>query len=253
MLRRAASAFVRSPATFSVRRTSDDHRLTKPPDWRDILSVGRMGRPRVERAGSNGTACSGARSGKGRTNRIARFIFHRKNIVINAEKHNPAVRRRSPRRRSSRSLSQAAPPFCQSERTVSRAPMHQIMWLRGFRAIPFPGADSIFSSRCGAISRRLRFAVRPSRAAIPTRETPRFKGSTRRPSPGRRCTEQIYATLTRNLSTWELPELMTSKFSASRPARRGRRRDEGIVIVERHANTVARIAFFPKKKWRLRT
>jgi hypothetical protein len=31
--------------------------------------------------------------------------------------------------------------------------------------IPFPGADSIFSRHCGAISGRLRFAVRPSRAA----------------------------------------------------------------------------------------
>src|SRR5271170_5608813 len=37
-------------------------------------------------------------------------------------------------------------------------------------AIPFPGADSIFSSRCGAISGRLRFAV--------SDETPRFKRST---------------------------------------------------------------------------
>ena len=44
-----------------------------------------------------------------------------------------------------------------------------------FETLPFPGADSIFSSRCGAISGRLRFAVRPSRAAIPATETPRFK------------------------------------------------------------------------------
>ena len=51
----------------------------------------------------------------------------------------------------------------------------------GFEAsetIPFPGADSIFSSRCGAISRRLRFAVTPSRAAIPATKTPRFQRST---------------------------------------------------------------------------
>ena len=51
----------------------------------------------------------------------------------------------------------------------------------GFEAsetIPFPGADSIFSSRCGAISGRPRFAVTPSRAAIPATETPRFKRST---------------------------------------------------------------------------
>ena len=50
---------------------------------------------------------------------------------------------------------------------VSRAPVYHILWVRGFRALPFPGADSIFSSRCGAISGRLHFAVTPSRAAIP--------------------------------------------------------------------------------------
>ena len=42
--------------------------------------------------------------------------------------------------------------------------------------LPFPGPDSIFSSRCGAISGRLRFAVSLSRRD-PT-ETPRFKRST---------------------------------------------------------------------------
>ena len=50
----------------------------------------------------------------------------------------------------------------------------------GFEAsdpIPFPGPDSIFSSRCGAISGRLRSAVSRSRA-IPATATPRFKGST---------------------------------------------------------------------------
>ena len=57
----------------------------------------------------------------------------------------------------------------------------------GFEAsepIPFPGADSIFSSRCGAISGRLRFAVRPSRGAIPARETPGLARS--RGAPARR-------------------------------------------------------------------
>jgi hypothetical protein len=63
-----------------------------------------------------------------------------------------------------------------ASRTVSRAPVYHILWVRGFwvsGAIPFPGADSIFSSRCGAISGRLRFL--PSghpRAAIPAKETP---------------------------------------------------------------------------------
>jgi hypothetical protein len=50
---------------------------------------------------------------------------------------------------------------------VSRAPVYHILWVRGFRALPFPGADSILSSRCGAISGRLHFAVTPSRATIP--------------------------------------------------------------------------------------
>jgi hypothetical protein len=44
--------------------------------------------------------------------------------------------------------------------------------------IPFSGADSIFSSGCGAISGRLRFAGRHSLAAIPATETLRFKRPT---------------------------------------------------------------------------
>ena len=45
------------------------------------------------------------------------------------------------------------------ERTVSRAPVYQIVWLGASEPIPFPGADSIFSSRCGAISGRGRLTV----------------------------------------------------------------------------------------------
>ena len=47
----------------------------------------------------------------------------------------------------------------------------------GFAAsgtIPFPGANSIFSTSCGAISGQPVFAVRPSRAAIPAAKTPLF-------------------------------------------------------------------------------
>jgi hypothetical protein len=40
-------------------------------------------------------------------------------------------------------------------RTVSRAPVYYIFAASG--TIPFPGADSIFSTCCGAISGRLRF------------------------------------------------------------------------------------------------
>jgi hypothetical protein len=69
----------------------------------------------------------------------------------------------------------------------------------GFAAsgtIPFPGANSIFSTCCGAISGRLRF--RSSRAAIPATATPLFKDrrSARRFSPGR-CRENKYRTATR--------------------------------------------------------
>jgi hypothetical protein len=39
-------------------------------------------------------------------------------------------------------------------RTVGRAAAYQMLWVRGSETIPFPGPDSIFSSRCGAISGR---------------------------------------------------------------------------------------------------
>jgi hypothetical protein len=45
------------------------------------------------------------------------------------------------------------------QRTVSRAPVYQMLWLEASETKPFPGADSIFSSRCGAISGRPRLAV----------------------------------------------------------------------------------------------
>jgi hypothetical protein len=48
--------------------------------------------------------------------------------------------------------------------------------LEASEPLPFPGPDSIFSSHCGAISGRLRFAVSLSRAIPPT-ETSRFKKS----------------------------------------------------------------------------
>src|SRR5271170_4942872 len=54
-------------------------------------------------------------------------------------------------------------------RTVSRAPGTRSCRFEASEPIPFPGADSIFSSRCGAISRRLRFFScppnRPEKAA----------------------------------------------------------------------------------------
>ena len=59
----------------------------------------------------------------------------------------------------------------------------------GFRAIPFPGADLIFSSCCGAISGRLLFAVSLSRRdpgdrAWELRNQPKSKPLSRSPSAG---------------------------------------------------------------------
>ncbi len=60
------------------------------------------------------------------------------------------------------------------ERWVSRARYTRYCGFEASETLPFPGADLIFSSRCGAISGRLRFAVRPSRAAIPASEARAF-------------------------------------------------------------------------------
>jgi hypothetical protein len=44
-------------------------------------------------------------------------------------------------------------------RTISRAPCTRYCRFEASEPIPFPGPDTIFSSRCGAISRRLRFQI----------------------------------------------------------------------------------------------
>jgi hypothetical protein len=70
-------------------------------------------------------------------------------------------------------------------RSRARSAARPLTTSSGFTApgtIPFPGANSIFSTCCGAISGRLRFAVRFSRAASLATETPRFK----RPTIGER-------------------------------------------------------------------
>ena len=56
------------------------------------------------------------------------------------------------------------------ERWVCRAPYTRCCGFEASETLPFPGADSIFSSLCGAISGRLHFAVRRSLAAIPASE-----------------------------------------------------------------------------------
>jgi hypothetical protein len=73
------------------------------------------------------------------------------------------------------------------------------------RPYHFPGADSTFSSHCGAISRRARLAVRPSRAAMPATGTPRFNGptigSSRPPFARRAATDRLQAALGWTAST----------------------------------------------------
>ena len=54
-------------------------------------------------------------------------------------------------------------------RTVSARPCTISCRFEASEPIPFPGADSIFSSRCGAISGRLRFAARRAPGAAPAR------------------------------------------------------------------------------------
>ena len=91
------------------------------------------------------------------------------------------------RRKISLHSSRAAPPFCETNldwtplmRSRGWSAAHPCTTSCRFEAsepIPFPGADLIFSSRCGAISGRLRLPS-ASRAAKPATETPRFKRST---------------------------------------------------------------------------
>ena len=79
--------------------------------------------------------------------------------------------------------SRAAPPTCETNldwtplmRGRGWSAAHPCTTSCRFEAsepIPFPGADSIFSSRCGAISRRLRLPS-ASRGAKPATEMPRF-------------------------------------------------------------------------------
>ena len=164
------------------RRTSDDHRFTKPPDWRDILSVGRMGRPQRNAWSGRDRMARHVRAlgaEKYEPHNIAHdLVFKERFFITNAEKHNPEVRRGSPQRRSSRSLSQAAPPFLSvgahgqprarlPDLVSSRfpSPYHFPARIQSFQAVaaPFPG-DSVLSSR--PLEPRSR---RPKR--------PQFKGS----------------------------------------------------------------------------
>ena len=73
-------------------------------------------------------------------------------------------------------VSPEPPTFCQSEGAVSRAPVYQILWARGFRAttISEPGFN-LFKPLRRHFRADSVVAVRPSRAAIPATETPRFK------------------------------------------------------------------------------
>src|SRR5208337_2835167 len=58
-----------------------------------------------------------------------------------------------------------------------QSPLYWILWVRGSEAIPFPGAFSMFSSPCRAISGRPLLTVSQSRTAI-SADAPRFRRST---------------------------------------------------------------------------
>jgi len=81
--------------------------------------------------------------------------------------------------------------------------------LKASKTIPFPGANSIFSSRCGAIYGRVRFAVMPTHAAIAATETPRFKGSTVSSGTGYSCThvKRLRSSARNFLSGWGVTQL----------------------------------------------
>jgi hypothetical protein len=81
------------------------------------------------------------------------------------------------------------PPAHQPEsRTVTARPRNHTYGFGASEPIPFPGADTIFSSLCGAISRRLGFcrgSLAP-RSRRPKRLGSKDRGSARRSPPGRR-------------------------------------------------------------------
>ena len=96
---------------------------------------------------------------------------------------------------------------------------------KGAEPIPFSGANSTFSSRCGAISGRARFAVRPSRAAAKTPQCMRPTTGSCRPAFARRAT--------RRASTHRLQAAAAGTATAStepdtRPSRSGRQKGTNV-------------------------
>ena len=90
---------------------------------------------------------------------------------------------------------------------MSRAPCTTSCGLEAFEALSFPGADSMFSNRCGAISGRLR--LRPGSLALRSRR-PKRLGSKDRRSAG-------YA------AAWGLRNILTPRPLVARTsARHGR-------------------------------
>ena len=111
--------------------------------------------------------------------------------------------------------------------------------------IPFPGANSTFSSRCGTISGRARFAVRPSRAATKTPQCKRPTTRSCRPAFARRAT--------RRASTHRLQAAAAGTGKASteldtRPSRSGRRKRTN---VEQLYSLVKKLlVFLEAENWR---
>jgi hypothetical protein len=73
----------------------------------------------------------------------------------------------------------------EASKSATRLPLHLVRG-KGCEVMPLPSADSIFSSLCGAISRRVRFANRSARGV--RRRAKRRRPRDRRPDPADRPT-----------------------------------------------------------------
>jgi hypothetical protein len=100
---------------------------------------------------------------------------------------------------------------------------------KGAEPIPFSGANSTFSSPCGANSGRARFAVRPSRAAAKRPQRKRPTTGSRGPAFARRST--------RRASTQRLPAAAAGTGKAStepdaRPSRSEGRKNKCRTVIQ---------------------
>ena len=120
-------------------------------DWRRLQSGAPRGSARERRAGAGEAArldrLTVRRAGEASEIPIR---FRAISMLCEAENFPPASARVEFRQRSC-----GSPP----ERTSAARPCTRCCGFQASEVLPFPGADLIFSSRCGAISGRPRFAV----------------------------------------------------------------------------------------------